>query len=222
MELRYSLLPELIMFVGMVIGFIYCAYFFFRPQKKLFYPIIACALLCVSLGQLFTVVQLIANGTLPEEFNVGLLGIAGGYSFFLSSVYGLFEKYNSSKSKRKNKYKKQNVLSVIVSTIILVLYVPLLFSDLSIEQNIVYGIFFVFFALIGFFSTKYLLLADVCDEITSTQKGYNIALLMLTVALIVMIYADTFELYITWVISLCICALIFAFLGKIANWRAKS
>lgn len=210
----YTLLPELLLFIGTAVGFTYGAIKFFKKGKALFLKIIACASGCVALGQLFTLAQTLTNGRAPDGFHVGLLGTVGCYFLLFSGSFGQIDGLGDSRDKSLRKYR---IISFLPPILIVCAYLLIAFGNTTLDHKIIYGMLFLLFAQTSYYNLKHILLPDVENGILKSIRSYNCALLLLTFVNIIIVFSNLKGWFAVKLICYVISAGIYASIGWIAN-----
>ena len=155
----------------------------FKKRGALFLQIVAFALGCMALGNIFV---LALNITAPEEvlvtltkdFNIGLLGIFGMFAFIFSASYGQIAGLSDDHSRELRKYRLLALIAPIVNAIILM---AIVFSGIEVHMQIIYAILFLPAILASYYNLKHLIIPDVELGILASIRKYNLVALMMTV-----------------------------------------
>ena len=174
------MLNELILLTAESFAIAYFIWHLRKTKVPFFSYIVFFGVACLSLGQLYNIVQLIVAGFVPAAANVGLLGVIGGYGFFFSSVYSQMDSLVDGGEKEYRKYR----LAAAAAAILLLLFVlPVLRSPLLTDRKIVCAVTALLFALTGYYNVKQLLLPDVTFGILRSIRAYNLLIYLLSVTL---------------------------------------
>ena len=95
-KMRYLLAENLAILLCASAGFAFGAVRYLKPKKPLYASMIVLGLGCMMLGRLYQCVLLWTGSGLMEQFQIGILGTAGAFSFFLSANYGQIDSLNAS------------------------------------------------------------------------------------------------------------------------------
>ena len=155
----------------------------FKKRGALFLQIVAFALGCMALGNIFV---LALNITAPEEvlvtltkdFNIGLLGIFGMFAFIFSASYGQIDGLGDDHSRELRKYRLLALIAPIVNAIILM---AIVFSGIEVHMQIIYAILFLPAILASYYNLKHLIIPDVELGILASIRKYNLVALIMTV-----------------------------------------
>ena len=154
----------------------------FKKRGALFLQIIACALGCMALGNIFVFSLYI---TAPEAvldsmlsgFNIGLLGIFGMFAFIFSASFGQIDGLGDDKSKELRKYR---LLALIAPAVNLLLLALIVFSGIESNMQIIYAILFLPAILASYYNLKHLIIPDVELGILASIRKYNLLALVMT------------------------------------------
>ncbi|MBP3205327.1 MAG: hypothetical protein IJ147_00230 [Lachnospiraceae bacterium] len=152
------------------VSFICGAIKYFKPRKPLYATMIVCGVGCIMFGRSYQCVRLLTGYPVTEDFQVGILGIVGAFSFFLSANYGQMDSLVDDGSKAFGKYRAVGWLGTLL---IGVLYVIFLRSEVSAGGKIVCGIVTMIIGLACYFHSKHLLIYDVDYGVIRCLRYYN-------------------------------------------------
>lgn len=166
---------EVVLFAASFFAFLYGAIRHFKKDEALFLQIIICAVGSVALGQLCLIVMTLTAGA-PVGFHVGMLGGFGCAFFMFSASFGQIDGLCDDRSAA---FKKYRLTAALAPLLIILSYGFVLFCGISFEMKIIYGAYFVFYAMPAHFFLKHLFLPDIEVGIVSSIRKYNAAGLML-------------------------------------------
>ncbi|MEG0571336.1 MAG: hypothetical protein RR497_06805 [Oscillospiraceae bacterium] len=209
---------QLILLLSSGIAFVGGVAQFFKKGVPLFSQIVICGLGCMMLGWLFNTVALL-TGQIPEGFNVGKLGLAGGFLFLFSASFG---QMNGLVDGGEKIYRKYRTLSLLAPALIIAIYTPVLFSEASVEAKCVDAVLCLIFALSSYFNLKHLIIPDVDFGILKSIRGYNLLALLLSILSTVNLVTIDLEWTIfQLIISALIAALYIAIIPVLAKGAKK-
>ena len=186
--MRYLLLENLAILLCSAAGFLFGAVRYLKPKKPLYATMIVLGLGCVALGRLYQCILLLAGSSLTGNFQLGVLGIAGAFSFFLSSNYGQVDSLVDDGGKGFRRYR---ALAWIGPALIAALFVPIAAGPVHPGVKAGCGFAAVFIAMACYFHVKHLFIPDVDYGVVRCQRGYNaLALCMGIVSMLEMIALD--------------------------------
>ena len=164
------------MFICTAVSFTYGAIRFFKKGKALYLQMIVGGLGCMMLGRAFQFVTLLTNGVLPNSFHIGMLGMVGGFLFFLSANYGQMDKLLDDGSRENRKY---CLIGLIAPVVLIGVYSILFFIPGSTNMRTIYGIMSAIIMLASYFNLKHLIFPDVEFGFIRSIRGYNLIALLL-------------------------------------------
>ena len=97
---KLLLIENLAVFLCAAAGFAYGAFRWLRPRQPLYASMIVLGLGCVMLGHLFQCIWLWTGAGLTDRFQIGVLGVAGAFSFFFSANFGQIDSLVDDGGKR--------------------------------------------------------------------------------------------------------------------------
>ncbi|MDD4291230.1 MAG: hypothetical protein PHX51_03190 [Clostridia bacterium] len=194
---------QLLPFLGAGIGFIYGAKKLFKKKIALYMQLIVCALGCLMLGRLFALVNLVAIGSIPRGFQVGLLGTFGCFLFLFSANFGQMDGLVDG---REKEYRKYRLLSLLAPACILAIYLPVLFADCGLEIKIVTAVIVFPILEAAYYNLKHLIMPDVDMGILDSIRKYNFVALILSLVCAIDLTLSAFECQIGLLINAVIMA----------------
>ena len=171
--LMYS---NLAIFICTAISFTYGAIRFFKKGKALYLQMIVGGLGCMMLSRAFLFITLLTNGSLPDGFHVGMLGVVGGFLFFLSANYGQMDKLLDDGARENRKYR---LIPLIAPCVFAGVYASLFFIPAAADNRVIYGIMMAIIMFASYFNLKHLIFPDVEFGIIRSIRGYNLIALLL-------------------------------------------
>lgn len=168
-----------LIFLTATIGFIYGAFRILIRKKPLFMKLPVMALACLAISFLYFILQYLTQGEVPDDFNIGLLGLTGCFMFLFSCNYGQMDSLVDDGSREFTKYR---VLSWIPISVLICIFLPVYFSGTSIVTMIGYSVVMLFLVNAARFHFKHLILPDVSYGVIRCIRGYNLTALILCIA----------------------------------------
>ena len=205
-------------------AFIFGAINYFKKGKPLFCQLVTCAMGCFTMAYIFELLQIFITKNIETGFQVGNLGIIGGMAFLFTASFGeLDDKVDDKKDKSLLKYR---LIALLAPLLILLIYVPSLFTSNTIETKIVTLIQFIFIGPAAYYSFKHLLLPNDKLGIVKPIKIYSLIELLIelfiTLELSAINHGSTLFMIIFVVISSILFILIIPFLKKgVKKWTQQ-
>lgn len=126
---------------------------------------------CYMLGHFYELLSDLIVGFDPTLFNVGMLARIGGLAFIYSAS---FAQMDGLVDDGTNGVKKYRLLALIAPAILIVLYVVVLLSQLTVFVKFIYGIIFAFACLASYYNLKHLIIPDISYGIISSIRTYSL------------------------------------------------
>ena len=164
------LLENLAILVCAAVGFLFGAFRYLRPKQPLYASMIVLGLGCILLGRLFQCVWLWMGGALTEDFQIGVLGAVGAFSFFFSANYGQIDSLVDDGGKE---FRRWRIAAWVGPVCVAALYALILFSSAGAAFKAAHGLTAFMIALAGYFHVKHLIIPDVDYGVVRCQRGYN-------------------------------------------------
>ncbi len=177
--MRYLLIENLAILACAAAGFLCGAFRYLRPKKPLYASMIVLGLACVVLGRMFQCILLWTGGSLTERFQIGVLGTAGAFAFFLSANYGQIDSLVDDGGKRFRKYR---VVGWAGFLCILALYAAIALSPAALPLKISFAVSALIIAAACCFHVKHLIIPDVDYGVVRCQRAYNALALVMGLA----------------------------------------
>ena len=171
--LMYS---NLAIFICTAVSFTYGAIRFFKKGKALYLQMIVGGLGCMMLSRAFQFITILTMGSFPSGFHVGMLGMAGGFLFFLSANYGQMDKLLDDGARENRKYR---LIGLIAPIVLFGVYSVLFFVPAAADKRTIYGIMSAIIMLASYFNLKHFIFPDVEFGFIRTIRGYNLIALIL-------------------------------------------
>ncbi|MBQ6373870.1 MAG: hypothetical protein IJJ45_05205 [Clostridia bacterium] len=175
--MKYLMIENAAILLCTGIGFI-SGIRYLKNQKTLYASMIVMGVGCILLGRLYQCVRLWTGGTLTDDFQVGILGTIGAFSFFFSSNYGQFDSLVDNGNKAFAKYR---LISLIAPALVAAAFVELLLSPASPAFKISSGIAFTMIGAACYYHLKHFLIPDADFGIVRCLRRFNAAALCLAV-----------------------------------------
>lgn len=149
----YELILTIVLGLCTVYGIFKC----FRRRVALYLQMEICALGCLFLGKLFSILSILCMGTAPEGFHVGYLGIFGCFMFLFSANYGQMDGLIDDKQK---KYQVLRLISMVAPIILIVGLLVLAHSQMSKIELSLEIVMMIPAVLSSYYSFKFLIFPD--------------------------------------------------------------
>ena len=158
-----------------LIGFIFAAVNYFRPETETYQKMIAGALGCCFICRLFEIVQFFVAEKLPKIFEVGTLGSIGCFMFLMAAFIGTMDGFVDDGSKAFKKYRWKAVIFTLIFDLAAVM---ILLSPASVSMRVSLAVEEVLIGGTAFFSFKQLIIPkDLAKGASKFKPFYLIALL---------------------------------------------
>ena len=167
---------NLAMFICTAVSFTYGAIRFFKKGKALYLQMIVGGLGCMMLSRAFQFITIWTTSSMPEGFHVGMLGMAGGFLFFLSANYGQMDKLLDDGARENRKYR---LIPLIAPCVLAGIYAALFFIPSSLDKRGIYGVIVAIIMFASYFNLKHLIFPDVEFGFIRSIRGYNLIALLL-------------------------------------------
>ena len=160
-------------------SFIYSLVRFFKPRGALYKKMVGCALGCIFLERIYSIVQFIVAGELTEIFQIGSFGNIGCFMFLFSANYGAFNSLIDDRSETLKKYRR---IALAAPVFFIAAGVVILLSPANLGRSISCFIEEVLMGLSCYYSLKFLIIPKEYADITTSLRPFH--LLSLGLALI--------------------------------------
>ena len=200
--MRFLLIENLAVLLSAGIGFVFGTRYL-SVKKTLYATMIVLGVGCILLGRLYQCARLLSGETITDIFQVGILGIAGAFSFFFSSNYGQIDSLVDDGSKEFAKYR---LIAILGPMCIAALFVPILLGPSRITFKIGCGFTACLIAVACYFHVKHLFIPDVDYGVVRCLRIYNalaFCLAILTMAELIALANELELLFIVSGIGLC-------------------
>lgn len=158
-------------FVCALFGLLYGFVRIFNKKSALYIRMIVCGVGCQMLSRLFGLIYILTQNERLPVFNVGLLGIAGSFLFFLSANFGQMDALVDDGSRE---LRTTRLYSLIVPTILLSIYFFFCLITKDTSAKIVLGILTILILPCSYYNFKHTIIYDVEGGIISQVRMYNI------------------------------------------------
>jgi len=165
-----SLMISFILLGSSLVAFCYGLIKYWGKHVALFSILVTAAMGCLMLGHLYEVITLLIVHKLPAVFHIGLLARIGGFAFLFSASYAQMDGLVDS---REKKYAKYRMLPLLAPLALLIIYLPILRSDISTAEMIISAILFVFAGATSYYNMKHLIIPDVSYGIIAGIRVYS-------------------------------------------------
>jgi len=156
-------------------------------RKALFCTLISAAMGCFMMGHLCEFLFLLMQGAIPGHFHIGMLARAGSYSFLFSAS---FAQMDGLVDDRVPSIRTYRIMSLAAPAWILLIYLPVLFFNISAAQKIWGGVLVICAALPAYYHLKHLIIPDVSQGIIASIRGYSASALLLETLSVIRLTAD--------------------------------
>ena len=203
-----------------LVGFFYGVVVFLVKKTPLYAKMITGAVGCLTFGSLLAVVRWLA-GFEEMAFQLDHLAYIGVFLFFFTANVGIMDGLADDRSKRFTKYR---LLALAAPVLIVLLFVPVLFSEEETLSKVMYGVVSLFAAASSYFNFKHAIFPDVDFGVIRCVRAYNWLALAFAVLYAGVVAARVFDLeWVAFGLSILICAdvvLILPLLKRgIKKWR---
>lgn len=156
------------------------------------------------LSHLFHIVMLFTEESITPGFNVGKLGLIGGFLFFFSASFGQMDGLVDNRSKEFLKYR---LIALAAPVVILVLSGLSFLFDLPLSAQITNAVICVMIAMSAYYNLKHVFIPDVDMGILKCIRSYNLLSLILMIFSVLNLYSvdlklDVFSLIVAAIISI--------------------
>jgi len=188
---------ELLLLLGPIIGFIYGFICCCRRKTPLFNQLVVAALGCMMLSRLYEFVIFLTTGSLPESFNLSVLGDAGGFLFLLSASFGQMDGLVDDRKKENRKYR---LIPLIAPLLIIAISIALYL--IKQDMTVIFFVFPVFLVTLfsSYYNLKHLIFPDVELGILKSIRSYNGFTLFGTFSYILLCFGEVVEQ--TWIFTI--------------------
>lgn len=183
--MKLLLIENLAVLVCAGIGFV-AGRKYLSIKKTLYATMIVLGVGCTLLGRLYQCARLLSGETITDVFQVGILGVAGAFSFFFSSNYGQIDSLVDDGSRHFMKYR---LLAILGPLCVAVLFIPILLSNSTPAFTIGCGFAACLIAVACYYHVKHLFIPDVDYGVVRCLRFYNALALCLAVLTMVELIA---------------------------------
>jgi len=177
---------------------------YFGRKTALFCILISGALGCFMMGHFCEILFLLVPGEIPEHFHLGILAGIGGYAFLFSASYSQMDGLVDDRSPSLRRYR---LLSLGAPALLLAIYLPILFSDLSLAQKIISAALVFCAAFPSYYHLKHLIIPDVSMGIIASIRGYSASALLLEILSVAFLTVNKLEkTTFVWIIGILLAA----------------
>lgn len=161
-------------------GFLYSLIKVFRKRRSLYLKMVGCALGCLFLERLSSIVEIIVTAELPDLFQVSTFGNIGYSLFIFSSNYGTFDSLIDDGSPALSKYRHRAfhapLLFIAAAVIILI-------SPANLSRSIPCAIEVLFMGATSYYDYKHLIVPDKYAGIMTSLQPFHILSLIMSFCL---------------------------------------
>ena len=164
-----------------------------RKQKPPLYFLFSLfSLLCAFLSRVFYAVSITVYGKVPDIFNIGFLGYAGMFLFFLFANLGQIDWIVDD---RKNVKPVYRIIPAIIPVLELsAAILGLFFGTVNISVRISYFVISVIVGFAGYYNIKHAIIPDVEYGIARAIRGYNVTAFLIGILSLAEIGFSVFEI----------------------------
>jgi len=179
------------------IAFTYGVVKLFRPKVAMFKQLVVCSIGCMMLGRLYNLLFIVVGKDLSPVFNVGMLGVTGGFMFLFSASFGQMDGLVDNRSKELAKYR---IISLVAPVFMAVVYVYIFFKLDIVFEKAFLSTGYIVLGLSSYYSLKHVIIPDVEYGIIDSIRSYSALALALAVCYAVQIVADKLSITILRII----------------------
>ena len=195
-----------LLLVSAIFAFVYGVISFFKKGKSLYAQLVTCGMGCFVMAYIFQILQIFITKEIETGFQVGNLGIIGAMAFFFTASFGELDDDVDDEYKSLRKYR---LLAFIAPLVILIIYLPSLFSSISVQTKIFTLIQFIFIGPAAYYSFKHLIIPDVDVGIVKPIRAYNLVQLLMELFLTLELGAINFNGEVMAIIFVVILSILF-------------
>ena len=173
---------NILIFVCSLVASIYGIYAFFISKRVLYSRMAVGGILCLMLSSLYQIIYIVSQGEMIKGFNIGILGLISSFMFFFSAN---FEQMDGLVDDKTKKFRSTRLKALIAPLVVLIIYCIFLFSAVSIELKIVYGVVAFFAMLCIYYSFKHLIIYDVELGMVKVLRPYNALVVLYTILIMI-------------------------------------
>ena len=203
-----------------LLGFIYAAVHFFRPETETYQKMIAGALGCLFICRLYEIVQFFVAEKLPKIFQVGVLGGVGCFMFLFTAFISTMDGFVDDGSKIFKKYRWKAVCFTLIYDAAAVMTLmspsaPSMKISNAIEQIMIGGT--------AFYSFKQLIIPKSLSKKAAYFKPFYLVSLLFSLGhmLEIVIWVYDPQGIAVWIIPYSIITLTIPALAPTFNWGVK-
>ena len=170
-----DILVHIVILVLSFLAFAYGCAHFIAKKKALYTWLITLGIGCTMMKTFFELLQILATGSLPLRFHVGMLGAVGTFLFFFSANYGVMDSLADDGSRQFLKYRMLGIISPLV---LFLLYMPSFMQDIRIDLKIAQLVILCLILPASYYHLKHLVFPDVDFGVIRCIRGYNFLALL--------------------------------------------
>ena len=167
--MKFLLIENLAVLICAGIGFVFGTKYL-SIKKTLYATMIVLGVGCILLGRLYQCARLLSGETITDTFQVGVLGVAGAFSFFFSSNYGQIDSLVDDGSRLFAKYR---IIAFLGPLCIAALFVPVLLSPSGLAFRVGCGFAACLIAVACYYHVKHMFIPDVDYGVVRCLRTYN-------------------------------------------------
>jgi hypothetical protein len=141
---------------------------------------VGCAMGCLFLARLSSIVEIIVTGDLPDLFQVSILGFIGYSLFIFSANYGTFDSLVDDGSDDLTKYRRKAYLAPLLFILTAVI---ILFSPAHLSLRIPCAIEVLFMGATSYYDYKHVIIPDHYMGILKSFKPFHILSFIMSICL---------------------------------------
>ena len=179
-----------------LIGYLYGTMRYVKKKKVLFLWMVSFAIACQMFARLFQVVFILTQGEFKSGFNIGMLGLAGGFMFLLSANYGGMDSLVDDGSR---KHLITRIVSLIAPAIVLGLSVLLLINVYDLSVRIGICVVAVVMVPCIYYNFKHAIIGDEVLGLVKPLRLYNSLAVIYSLAICmegISVYMNILPLYV--------------------------
>ena len=196
------IITEIVPLLATLFSLIYGFKYFFKKGRPLCLQSLTMAMASHALGSIYHICQTLTRMDLVEGFTPAYLGRIGFFLFIITASYGQLDRIVDDGSP---KMRKARGLAFIGPACAALLYIPnALFEDADLSTKIVYAIVWIPALISIYFNLKHALIPNLDFGFIKALKPYNILVMTLEFADLILLTAWNYYDSTLMVISSCL------------------
>ena len=166
--------------ISALAGFVYSLIKVFGHRKSLYLKMVGCALGCLFLERLSTMVEIIVSSEMPDLFHVSTFGNIGYSMFMFSANYGTINSLTDDGSAALSKYRLRACLAPLLFAIAAII---ILISPANISVSIPCAIEVLFMGATAYYDFKAVIIPERYMGLLSSLTEFHILSLIMFLCL---------------------------------------